>query len=60
MPGALSVDDVDFIADVDPVRNRLLVAVLADDVLAEEAVGAVERAESKLKVKASMLPGRQS
>ena len=35
------VDDVDFVADVDAVGDGLLVGILADDVLPEEAVGAV-------------------
>ena len=36
----LGVDDVDLMADVDAVGDGLLVRVLADDVLLEEAVGA--------------------
>ena len=43
MLGDLGFDHVDFIADVDAIGHGFFVAVFADDVLLEEAVGAVVR-----------------
>ena len=37
----LRVDEVNFVPDIDPVGDRHFVGVLADDVLLEEAVGAI-------------------
>ena len=39
--GHLGFDDVDFIADIHAVGHRPFMAIFADDVLAEEAVGAI-------------------
>ena len=43
LPGALGFDDIDLVADIHAVGDGLLMAVFADDVLVEEAVGAVVR-----------------
>jgi hypothetical protein len=41
--GALGFDDVNFISDVHAVGDRFFMAVLADDVLSEKAVGPIVR-----------------
>ena len=43
MPGLLRVDGIDFVADIDAVGDGLFMIVFADDILLEEAVGAVVR-----------------
>ena len=43
MSGLLRIDGIDFAADIDAVGDGLLMGILADDVLSEEAVGAVVR-----------------
>ena len=43
VPGRLGLDDIDLVADIDAVGDRLLMAVFADHVLLEEPIGAVIR-----------------
>ncbi len=43
VPGLLRIDGIDFAADIDAVGDGLFMVVFADDVLSEEAVGAVVR-----------------
>ena len=43
MLGLLRVDDINFVADIDAVRDGLLMGILADDVLLEEPISAVVR-----------------
>ena len=47
MAGFLRIDDIDFIADIDAIGNGLFMVVFANDVLFEEAVGAVVRCGSQ-------------
>ena len=59
--GDLGLDGVDLVAHVDPVGDGFLVAVVADDVLAKEAVGAVvgrggEAEEEGVEVVEHLLP----
>ena len=41
VPGLLGLDDINLVADIDPVGDGLLMGILADDVLLEEPVGTV-------------------
>ena len=48
----LRIDQIYFITDIDPVRHRLFVRIFADDVLLEEAVGAIVGCRGKTDKKA--------